>query len=100
MESIENAAQISGQNAVCIAFSKLTDSPLSAANRLKSRSPNLMWKELKKELYMQYSVIPLDIHVTQDFTHFKQGLNEILDDYLHHVSKLNYFTFLTCLEFQ
>ena len=40
MESIENVAQISGQNAICIAFSKLTGSPLLTANRLKERSPN------------------------------------------------------------
>ena len=50
MESIENAAQISGQNAICIDFSKLTGSPPSTANRLKTRSPNLMWMELKGEL--------------------------------------------------
>ena len=38
MESIKNAVQISGQNTVCIAFSKLLGSPLSTANRLKTRS--------------------------------------------------------------
>ena len=41
MESIENAVQISGQNVICIAFSKSTGSPLSIANRFKIRSPNL-----------------------------------------------------------
>ena len=35
MESIENEVQISGQNAICIAFSKLIGSPLWTANRLK-----------------------------------------------------------------
>ena len=35
MESIANAVQLSGQNAICIAFSKLTESPLLTANRLK-----------------------------------------------------------------
>ena len=48
IESIENAVQISGQNAICIAFSKLTGSPLLTANRLKARSPNLTRMELKK----------------------------------------------------
>ena len=55
----QNAAQISGQNTIHIAFSKLTGSPLSTVNRLKTGSPNLMWTELKKELSMQYSVILL-----------------------------------------
>ena len=52
--SIENAVQISGQNEIHIAFSKLTHSPLSKANRLKARLPNLTWMELRKELFMQY----------------------------------------------
>ena len=42
MESIKYAAQMSGQNTICIAFSKLTSSPLLTANRLKAISPNLM----------------------------------------------------------
>ena len=57
-KAIENAAQISGQNAICIAFSKLIGSPLLTANRLKTRSPNLTWTECEKELSMQYSIIP------------------------------------------
>ena len=36
-EYIENASQISGQNAIHIAFSKLTGSPLWAVHRLKTR---------------------------------------------------------------
>ena len=71
MEAIENVAQISGQNAICIAFSKLTWYPLSTANRLKTRSPNLMWANFKRELPMQYSLIPLDSHTTQAFTHLE-----------------------------
>ena len=85
-ESIENAMQISGQNAVHIAFSKLTGSLLLTANRLKTRSPNLTWTELKKELSMQYSIIPSNTHATQVFTCLEQGMDELLDDYLHHVS--------------
>ena len=34
-ELVENEAQISGQDTLCIAFSKMTSSPLSSANRLK-----------------------------------------------------------------
>ena len=46
-ESIEHAAQILGQNTICIAFSKLIGTLLSAANRLKTRSSSLTWTELK-----------------------------------------------------
>ena len=62
MESIKNAAQMLGQNVMHIAFSKATGSPHLAANRLKTRTPNLTWMELKMELSMQYSIIPSDIH--------------------------------------
>ena len=60
MESTEDAAQILGQNAICIAFSKLTGSPLLTANRLKTRSPNLTWTELKK---MNYPHNTLSFHL-------------------------------------
>ena len=59
VEYTENAAQISGQNVICMTFSILTHSPLSTANRLKARPQNLMWMELKRELSMQYSVISI-----------------------------------------
>ena len=52
-ESVEHEAQISGQNTLHIAFSKITGSPLSSANRLKVQLPNLKWEELKNELSMQ-----------------------------------------------
>ena len=32
-----------------------------------------MWADLKKELSMQYSIIPLDAHRTEDFTYLEQG---------------------------
>ena len=67
MEAIDNVAQISGQNTICIAFSKLIGSPLLTENRLKARLSNLTWAELKRELYMQYSIIPLDTHAMQAF---------------------------------
>ena len=38
---------------------------------------------------MQYSIIPLNIHATKAFTHLEQGLDELLDDYLHHVTDLS-----------
>ena len=58
------------------------------ANWVKTRSPNLAWTELKKELCMQYSVNLSDIHPTQAFSLFEQDLDELLDDYLHHASNL------------
>ena len=44
--------------------------------------------EIKKELSMQYSIILSDTHATQAFTHFEQGLDELLHEYLHHRSGL------------
>ena len=38
---------------------------------------------------MQYSLIPLDAHATQAFTHLEEGLDELLDYYLHHTSDLS-----------
>ena len=83
MEAIKNVAQISGPDAICIAFSKLIGSPLSTAKRLKTRSPNLTWADLKKELSMQYSIIPSDTQTFQAFSYLEQGPDELLDDYLH-----------------
>ena len=47
-----------------------------------------MWADLKKELSMQYSIIPSNIHTTQAFTCLEQGPDELLDDYLHYASYL------------
>ena len=44
--------------------------------------------ELKRELSMQYSVIPMESHVTQAFTQLEQGPDELLDRYLHCTSEL------------
>ena len=44
--------------------------------------------ELKRELSMQYATIPFDSHATQPFAQIGQGLDELLDMYLHHVSEL------------
>ena len=35
---------------------------------------------------MQYSLNLLHTHTTQAFTHLEQGPDELIDDYLHHVS--------------
>ena len=43
--------------------------------------------ELKREVSVQFSVIPFDIHGIQAFIQLEQGLDELLDDYLHHASK-------------
>ena len=37
---------------------------------------------------MQYSVIPSDTDTNQVFTHLKEGLDEFLNDYLHHSREL------------
>ena len=37
---------------------------------------------------MKYAIIPSYTHATQTFTHLEQGPNELLDDYLNHVSGL------------
>ena len=65
--SIENTAQISGQDTFCIAFSKMIGSPLSLVKRLKAHSPNIAWTELKRESYMQYSAIPFSSLTTLAF---------------------------------
>ena len=88
MESIEKPVQISGQIAIHIGFSKLTGSLLLTAKRLKTRLPNLTLMEIKKELSIQYSIIPSNTHATQAFTHLEQGQDKLVDDYLHCVSQL------------
>ena len=67
---------------------KMTGGPLSSAKRVKAQSPNLTWLELKRELLMVYSIIQSDSHATQDFTQLEQGLDELLDVYLHCSSEL------------
>ena len=48
--SVENAAQISGEDVSQIAFSKMIGSPLTSTHRLRDASPNLMWWEPKSGL--------------------------------------------------
>ena len=51
MEAIGNTAQISDQNAICIAFCKSIGSLLLTTNRLKMRLPNLTWADCKKIIH-------------------------------------------------
>ena len=67
----------------------MTGAPLSSANRLKARSQNLMWTELRREWSTQYSIIPPDSHATQAVTQLEQGLDQLLDMYLHCASELS-----------
>ena len=66
----------------------MTRSPLSSASRMKAQSPNLMWTELKKEIFMKYSVTPFDSHATKASTKLEQGLDKLLDMYLYHANEL------------
>ena len=45
--SVETAAQTSGQNILCIAFSKMVGLPPTSAHRLRDCAPYLAWKDLK-----------------------------------------------------
>ena len=71
-----------------MAFYKMTGYPLLSANRLKAKSPNITWMELRGKFSMQYSTFPVDSHTTQAFTQMEQGPDELLDMYLHHTSEL------------
>ena len=62
-----------------IAFSTMTGSLLSSAHRKKAQSPNLTWKELKRELSMQYSNIPFGSHAPQALSQLEQGPDGLLD---------------------
>ena len=65
------------------AFSKMVKSPLTSVHRVRDRSPNFSWRELKSKLSMQYSSIPFDSHTTQTFAHLQQGQDEILEKNFH-----------------
>ena len=85
---MEKAAQILGQDILCIEFSEMVRSSLTSAFRLRDYLPHLTWKDLKGELLRQYSKIPFDSHATQAFYHLQQGSDEILEMYLHHATEL------------
>ena len=45
--SMDNAAQVSGQNIFHIAFTKMVGSPFSLAHKLRDHLPHLTWKDFK-----------------------------------------------------
>ena len=47
-----------------------------------------MRADLKKELSMQYSIIPSDTHATQAFIHLEKGPDELFDDLSDLLSKI------------
>ena len=85
---VENAAQISVQDILQIAFSKMIESPLTSALRLRDGSPNIMWKELKSKVARQYSSIPFNSRTTKVFAHSQEGPDELFEMYLHHEGEL------------
>ena len=82
--SLENAVQISGQDILQTAISKIVGLPLIPAHRLRDRSPNIMQRELKSKLSRKYFSIPFDSHATQDFTHLQQGPDSLLEMFSYH----------------
>ena len=76
-------------------LSKLTGSPLSTANILKTRSPNLTWMDLIINAIL--FIIPSNTHATLAFTCLEKHPDELLDDYLHCPK---FTTLRTCLGFQ
>ena len=76
--------------------------PLNSAHRLRVRSPNLTWGELKSDFSRQYSSIPFNSHATQAFAWLQQGPDELHKMYVHHASKLllKSITLQTCHRIQ
>ena len=71
--SVKNVAQISKQEIIYLAFSKMIGSPLTLAHRLRDHLTYLIWKDLKSKLSGQYSTTPLDSHATKVFAPLQQG---------------------------
>ena len=59
--SVENAAQISGQDILWIAFPKMIGSPLTSAHILRDKSPNFAWENLKVSCLGSILQFPLTI---------------------------------------
>ena len=76
--SLKNAAPISGQNILHIAFLMMVGSPLTSANNLRGHIHHKTWQDLKNKLPRQYSTVPFEFHATQSFAHFQQGSDELL----------------------
>ena len=84
--SVENAAQISGQNILHIAFSKLIGSPLTSGCMLRDCLPHLSWNDLK----MIFEAIFNNTlqQSTQAFACLQQSSDELLEMCLHCARKL------------
>ena len=65
----------------------MVGSPLTSAHRLRDRSSNFTWRELRSELSRQYSSIPFDSHATKAFVSLYLAQDEPLEMYLHHASE-------------
>ena len=76
--SVEKVVKLSCKDILWIAFSRMVGSSLTTAHRLRDRSPNLAWGELKSKLSRQYSSIPFDSHDTQTLSYLQQGLDELM----------------------
>ena len=100
--SAENTAQISGQDMLWIAFSKMMGSPLTSAYRLRDGSSALILKELKSEISRQYFSIPLTVIQPRLFLIYdKAWMNYLKCIYSVQVSSYwKYATLQTCLRFQ
>ena len=85
--SVENAAQILGQNILFIAFSKMVGSPFTSTYRLRDCLPHLTWDDPKNKFSRKYSTILFNSHATQAFAHLQQGPEELLRLYLHCASE-------------
>ena len=85
-----------------MALSKVVGSSLTSAYKLRDRSPNITWTELKSELSRQYSSV-FDSHATQAFAYLQKSSDELLEMYLHCVEVSFYqksSIHWTCLRFQ
>ena len=75
---VENAALISGQNILCIAFSKMVGSPLTQACWLRDHLPHLTWNNLKMSYQGNIPLYPLTVMPDKLFPIF----NKVLMSYL------------------
>ena len=99
--SMKNAGQISGQDILCINFSKMVKISTYFTHMLRDCLPHLTWKDLKSQLLRQYSTIPFQQLCHPSHCLLQQGSYELLEMYLHCASELyqKSITQLTCCKF-
>ena len=78
----QNAATLSHQDPIDVAMTKLTSASLQVAACLWDRVVNVTWKELQKELTINFSPLPYDSHASQAFANLIQGPEESLTLYV------------------